>query len=62
VVQRWQADLVKQAKTGTEKQILNLIKVDETDSATYKCMAESYPNAMYRDEKSIRADVKCNYD
>jgi hypothetical protein len=25
-------------------------------------VAESYPNAMYRAEKSIRVDVRCKYD
>jgi hypothetical protein len=58
----WYKDGKQIGKTGTEKQILTLTKVDETDSATYKCMAESYSNAMYRDEKSIRVDVKCKYD
>ncbi|CAB3998573.1 B-cell receptor CD22-like [Paramuricea clavata] len=55
----WNKDGKQIGKTRTEKKILTLIKVDEIDSATYKCMAESYPNAiMYRDEKSIRVDVK----
>jgi hypothetical protein len=49
-------------KIGTEKQILTLLKVDETDSGTYKCVAESYPSVMYRDEKSIRVYVRCKYD
>ncbi|CAB3998863.1 B-cell receptor CD22-like isoform X2 [Paramuricea clavata] len=34
------------------------MNVDETDSGTYKCMAESYPNAMFREERSIRVDVR----
>jgi hypothetical protein len=25
-------------------------------------VAESYPNVMFRDERSIRVDVKCKYD
>jgi hypothetical protein len=37
----WYKDGKQIGKTWTEKQILTLIKVDETDSATYKCMAES---------------------
>ena len=58
----WYKDGKKIGGTGIEKQILTLIKVDETNSGTYKCVAESYPNAMYRAEKSIRVDVRCKYD
>jgi hypothetical protein len=58
----WYKDGKKIDGTGTEKQILTLINVDETDSGTYKCVAESYPNVMFRDERSIRVDVKCKYD
>jgi hypothetical protein len=58
----WYKDGKKFGGTGTEKQILSLMNVDETDSGTYRCEAESYPSAMYRDEESIRVDVRCKYD
>ncbi|CAB3986932.1 B-cell receptor CD22-like isoform X1 [Paramuricea clavata] len=54
----WYKDGKKIAGTGTEKQILTLMNVDETDRGTYKCVTESYPSTMHRDEKSIRVDVK----
>ena len=57
----WYKNNKQIGKTGMGKQILTLIKVDETDSGTYKCVAESYPNALFRDEKSIRVDVRCKY-
>ena len=57
----WYKDGKNIGKTRTEVQLLTLMNVDETDNGTYKCVAESYPNVMYRDEKSIRVDVRCKY-
>ena len=55
----WYKDGVKFTDVGTERQILNLPHVGSADRGTYKCVATSYANENYTDEKSIQVNVYC---
>ena len=57
----WYKDDRKIGKTRKKEQLLTLRNVDDTDSGTYKCVAESYPDEKYSDEKSIKILVHCKY-
>ena len=54
----WYKDGVQIGGTEIEEQTLTLSNVDETDSGTYKCMAQSHINAT--DEKSIEVKLRLN--
>ncbi len=50
--------------TGKEKITLTLHNVSEKDGGSYKCVAQSYPSIMFKDEKIVEVKVKlnCKYD
>ncbi len=56
----WLKDGIQIAETGREEQTLTLRSVDETDNGTYKCVAQSYTDAMFSDQKIIEIIIRLN--
>ena len=59
----WFKDDIQIGETGKEEQTLTLSNVSAADSGTYQCVAESYPDAKFKDEGLITVVVKlkCKY-
>ena len=59
----WFKDDIQIGETGKEEQTLTRRNVSAADSGTYKCVAESYPDAKFKDEGLITVIVKlkCKY-
>ncbi|CAB4036888.1 roundabout homolog 1, partial [Paramuricea clavata] len=57
----WFIDDIQIDKTGKEEQTLSRRNVSAADSGTYKCVAESYPNAKFKDEGLITVVVKLKF-
>ncbi|XP_028399291.1 hemicentin-1-like [Dendronephthya gigantea] len=53
----WYKDGVKISDVGTVNQTLNIWNINRKDTGTYKCVATSYPNINYTDEKSCQVIV-----
>ena len=60
----WFKDDIQIGETGKEEQTLTRRNVSAADSGTYQCVAESYPDAKFKDEGLITVIVKfkCKYD
>ncbi|XP_028416915.1 hemicentin-2-like [Dendronephthya gigantea] len=54
----WFKDGEQIGETGKKEQMLTLKNVHNTDSGTYKCVAESDPDERYKDEKTIKIIVQ----
>ena len=57
----WYKKDVQIGETKEENNTLTLTEVKVTDSGTYKCVAQSYPTDVYKDEKSIQIMVSGKY-
>ncbi|CAB3986179.1 B-cell receptor CD22-like [Paramuricea clavata] len=57
----WFKDDIQIGKTGKEEQTLTRRNVSAADSGTYKCVAESYPDAKFKDERLITVVVKLKF-
>ena len=55
----WYKDDVQIGRMGKEQKTLSLNNVNETQSGTYKCVAQTHTNAVFADEKSIETNVNC---
>ena len=58
----WYKDNVKIGGTGKEAKTLTLTNViHEKDHGNYKCVAQSYPNEMFKDDVIVEVMVYCKY-
>ena len=58
----WYKDGNKIGETGKEEKTLTLTSVtNENAHGRYKCVAESYPSEMFRDEVIVEVIVNCKY-
>ena len=55
----WYKDDKKFGEIRKKEQSLTLRNVDDTDSGTYKCLAESYPHEDYQDRRTLGIIVNC---